>query len=345
MEKVDFGGKRELREMAEMEGYNVLAPRAELNEWLEKFNKMSEWDEIGIDHRVNVIGNEDAKTILKWLWGEGVASLIQRETAADVSIVQFITGVQCFHKFNVKKGWWDWEVTFGTVADDTLFIQWKKEDKESPPEIYNPDVFMQWSADVNYPFNFAHFSTCEQVCRAFMEHGVRQNVYGLDIQNVFFFARENYPRIGFLIGVSNLEIPGRQVREKHRYVQEKPNLVPEMFTPREKELIAKTEQVSAAEKYGMQEKLDTMIEKLKKGEAPELELKPGIRTWYINEIPRETTIRRTLKWWDRHQMDKTGVLLGFGEFEADEFSALLEELGYTEIDEEKIFAKAPGRSS
>ena len=341
MEKVDLGGKRELREMVEMPGYKVVAPKAEADKWIEKFKKMDEWSEIGIDHRVDVRGNEDAKTILGWLWGTGVASVIQRTTAADVSITQFTSGAQVFHKYNVKRGSWDWAVDFGRVEDAPLFKKYKEEDTNVSPEIYAPDVFVQWSGDVNYPFNFAHFNTAEMVCYAFMEHGVRQNVYPIDSQNVFFAARENYPRIGFLIGVTNLEIPGRQIREKHRYVHEKPNMVMEIFTPKEKALIAKTEQISAAEKFGMQEKLDNMLDKLKKGESPELERKSGIRTWYDNEFPRDSTLKRNLKWWDNHETDEQGFLVGYGEYEADEFSALLEGLGFSEVDEAQIFAKAP----
>jgi hypothetical protein len=340
MEKVDLGGKRERVEMVEMPGYQTLAPKENLDEWMKKFKKMDEWIEIGIDHRIDVRGNEDAKTILGWLWGTGVASFIQRTTAANLSITQFTSGPQVFHKYNIKRGGWDWAVDFGKVGENPLFKKYKDEDTDVAPEVYEPDVFMQWSGDANYPFSFAHLDTAEEVCAAFTEHGVKQIVYPLDAQNIFFVTRENYPRIAFLLGVINLEIPGRQIRDKHRYVYEKPNLVMSLYTPREKELIAKTEQISAAKKFGLEEKFDNLLAKLKKGEAPELERKPGVRTWFANEFPHDSTIRRTLQWWDKHETDEIGFLKGFGEFEADEFKAMLEELGYKEIDEERIFGKS-----
>jgi hypothetical protein len=328
MEKVKINVK--MVEMSELPGYKVMAPKGKEEIWLENFRKMAEWDEIGIAKRYNTVGEELTPKILHWLWADGVSSVIQRLTAADVSTVQFIIGTQCFHKFNVGLGWWDWRATSGTLANDPHIIECKKKGIPSDQkEIFEPDIFMQWSGDTHYPFNFAYFSDADQVCQAFSEHAERGNVYGLEVQNFFFFTRENYPRIGYLVGVTGLNIPGRMVKEKHRYVQEKPKMVPDKFTHNERELIAKTEQISAVDKLGIRERLDQLLADLKAGKLEDKLLKPGVRTWHANEIPWESGLRRDLKWWDNHKMDENGVLENYGEFEAEEYEKLLKELGYS----------------
>jgi len=327
MKKVEI--KINYVEMAELPGFKVLVPKGEEEKWQASFAMMKEWDDIGIEHRVNTTGDEVTAKILSWLWAKGVASVIQRTTAKDISTVQFIVGPQCFHKFNVGRGWWDWVAQPGTLGDNLEIIEKKAKGIPAPiKEYFEPDVFMQWSGDTNYPYNMAYFNTADEVCQAFSEHAERYNVYGLDIQNFFFFARENYPRIGFLIGVAMLNIPGRHVREKHRYVYEKPVKVPDKFTVMERELIAKTEQISAADKLEIREFLDQTLDGFKKGLLQEKQLLPGIRTWYTNEIPQEPTLRRNLDWCDSHPMDKQGILQGFGEYEAKEFEDTMAELGY-----------------
>lgn len=334
MQKINI--KVNYQEVTELSGFKVLAPKGSEDKWQESFAKMNEWDEMGIKHRVNTVGDGLAAKILSWLWADGVASVIQRDTAKDVSTVQFIVGTQCFHKHNVGRGWWDWVARPGTLADDPEIIDKRKRGIPAPiKEIFEPDVFMQWSGDTNYPYNFAYFDTADEVCQAFSEHAERNNVYGLESQNFYFFTRENYPRIGFLIGVAGLNIPGRHVREKHRYMHEKPRMVPDKFTRKERELIAKTEQVSAADKLGIREQLDQLAEGMKKGEFKEKQLKSGVRTWYINEIPHNTLLRRNLEWWDRHSMDENGILANYGEFEAEEFEVTLSELGYYHSDQTK----------
>ena len=327
MKKVEI--KINYIEMAELPGFKVLVPKGEEEKWQASFAKMKEWDDIGIEHRLNTVGDEVAAKILSWLWANGVASVIQRTTAKDVSTVQFIVGTQCFHKFNVGRGWWDWVATPGTLGDDPEIIEKKAKGIPAPiKEIFEPDVFVQWSGDTHYPYNMAYFNTADEVCQAFSEHAERNNVYGLDIQNFYFFTRENYPRIGHLVGVAMMNIPGRHVRDKHRYVYEKPVKVPDKFTRKERELIAKTEQISAADKLEIREILDQTLDELNKGLLKDKQLKPGIRTWYTNEIPHETFLRRNLEWCDRHRMDKNGVLEGYGEFEAKEFEDTMAEIGY-----------------
>ncbi|WP_028322862.1 hypothetical protein [Desulfatiglans anilini] len=347
LEKVDLGGDRRKVEVTELPGYNVLVPKQVKKRFLKSFKIYDELSELGIQKRLDLkdpLWSEKVTGIMNWLWSHGL-TLVQRFTAPDKSGVQFFGQPIMFHKFNMGQGD-EWITRPGLLSEDPDV---KPLIGKRHPVETTPSTFMQWSGDVNYPFNFAHFETALEACMAFAESFERGWVYPLPSNNMIFTANYNFPRLGTLIGTNDCNIPGVYVRDKHRKVQEKPKKVQYLFTPKEEKWYEEHgRQWSAAKEVGLD--IDSLLEDLKAGKLDEHLTKPGKRTWFESEIPHYHRIQKGMGYWRKKKMlgeadwykelnrcGADGEMIGFGEFEAEEWRAQIKKMGFTEIDENAIF--------
>ncbi len=348
MEKVDLGGPRRKVEVVELPGYSIMVPKQLKDRFLKSMKKYDEWSALGIEKRLDIKHSDfyDRVTgIMNWLWSHGL-TFVQRFTAPDKSGVQFFGQPIMFHKFNMGQGD-EWITRPGLLTEDPDIKPMVG--KRHPVET-TPSTFMQWTGDVNYPFNFAHFETAIEALMAFGESYERGWVYPLSTNSMMFTAKYNFPRLASLIGTTDVSIPGVYVKDKHRMVREKPRVVQYLFTPKEEAFYEKGgKQWSAAKEVGLD--VDKLLEEVKEGKHDDKLKKPGVRTWFESEIPHYHRIQKGVGYWRKTKMigeadwwkevnrcDENGEMIGFGEYEEEEWRAHIRQMGFTEhVDEDAIF--------
>lgn len=348
MEKVNLGGPRRKVEAVELPGYNIMVPKQLKERFLKQMKIYDEWSALGIQKRLDIKNpafSEYVTGIMNWLWSHGL-TFVQRFTAPDKSGVQFFGQPIMFHKFNIGQGD-EWTTRPGLLSEDPDVkpLVGKRHKVET-----TPSTFMQWCGDVNYPFNFAHFETAIEGCMAFTESYERGWVYPLSSNSMMFTANYNFPRLATLIGTTDVSIPGVYVRQKHRKVLEKPKVVQYLFTPKEEIFYERDgKQWSAGEEVG----LDTvkLLEEVKAGKHNDKLTKPGVRTWFESELPHYHRVKKSLAYWRKDKMlgekdwwkdvnrcDENGEMIGFGEYEEEEWKAQIRKMGFTDqVDEDTIF--------
>lgn len=350
MQKVDLGGERKRFKAVEFPRYGTVV-REPLAEKAEKeLERFEELTATGVMKRMDITHGkrrDEAAEMLEWLWSQGL-SMAQQMIAHGTSNIQLDGSPTVFHKYNLGQGN-QWNINPGLAIQDPEI---KKFIGKYPIELITPDTFMQWSGDINYPYNFAHFThgeLCLKGIELCMEKGWS---YPLPPNNALWALRKGNGRLAGWIGGSGALLPGEQSIDKHKVVHEGGHTCRFIFTPKEEEYLKENGwdevQYSAGEKVGLD--MEQFYEDLVNGKYDDELLKPGIKVDYTAALPYQRTTRRSLAFWrgkkgmgepdwwkEKNRFDDDGIMIGFGEFEEEEFRERIKKMGYTEVDEEALF--------
>jgi len=355
LQKVDLGGERKRFKAVELPRFNMVV-REPLAEKAEKeIGRCEDFIATGVTKRIDITreerGEESAK-ILEWLWSRGL-SMIQKVVAPGCSTILLHGNPRTFYKFNIGQEN-QWSIGHGYAFSEPKL---KPLMGELRKEIRTPDTFMQWSGDMNYPYNFAHITSGEVLMKACEYAHSRGWFYPLPPNNDLWTSRKGNFRMAGWTGLAGALIPGEQSMDKHKYIHEKEHTCRWVYTPKEakyhKEIGYDKVQYSAGEHVGLD--MDQFYEDLVNGKHDDELLKPGVKADFSAAIPYQRTLRRSISFWrgkkslgepgwwkEKDRLNDDGVMVGFGEFEEEEFRERLKLLGYREVDEEALFkAKVP----
>ncbi len=124
----------------------------------------------------------------------------------NVSLLNFrASNGKWYHKTNVGRGS-DWICG----ADGTC---------QETGEPDGPDVSFYYKPELNYPFCFADCETEEELIQAFRREAIKGNIYVEMHKPLTVLAAKNYPIVGQILGVMNVNIipKHRTVNEKHQW--------------------------------------------------------------------------------------------------------------------------------
>lgn len=350
MKKVDLGGERKRFKAVELPRFQTIVPEPLAEDAKEQLGKMEDRVALGVQKRIDItkgIRRKQAAAMLDWFYGEGL-SMAQQMIAPDSSSIQLQGNPVVFFKTNLGQGL-NWRMGDGIVSRDPAVSSQRG---KIPNELVRPDNFMNWSGDINHPFCVAHISKGEIILKFIEISNEKGWFIPLLANNGLWQIRKNNPRLGGYIGAMGTVIPGEQCMDKHKHYYEKEHTCRYLFTPKEEKFFKDRGwddvQISAAEKMGFD--IDKYFEELAEGKHDDELLKPGVKTEFSSAIPYQRTLRRGMSFWrgkksmdepdwwkEKNRMDDEGVMIGFGEFEEEEFRERLKKLGYTEVDEEALF--------
>lgn len=350
MEMVDLGGERKRYKAVELPRFQTVVPEPLADDAREQLGKMEDRAALGVEKRIDItkgIRRKQAAAMLDWFYGEGL-SMAQQMIAPGCSSIQLQGNPVVFFKTNINQGL-NWRMGDGIVSRDPEVAAQKD---KLPKQLMRPDNFMNWSGDINHPFCFAHISRGEIVLKAIEIANERGWFIPMLANNGLWQNRKNNARLGGYIGALGTVIPGEQSMDKHKFYYEKDHTCRYLFTPKEEKFFKDRGwdnlQKSAAEEMDFD--IDAYFEELVAGKHDDELLKPGVKTDFSAAIPYQRTLRRSLgfwretkhldeeEWWnEKGRLDDDGVLIGFGEFEEEEFRERLKILGYTEVDEDALF--------